>query len=393
MDPTLTDTIDMHGDPLAFRVRRGGGRTPLLGAGRDVIKIEARQMAGHSKEAVATEGQSGSAWRLTSDEGKHLKGTDLAPFPLGFFNAGMQADLYGRMRRLATERGVALDGVGIRAVNHYWLTGSFIQGTGEGHAEAPDIEVRVQSSASTDAVQALVAAAMDASPAIAFIRAPLAGNTFALYINGRRRKVEGVANSQAPDAGDPYRVYARAPRPLEPDARRDLVEKTGRQEQGTPEPAPANVTNRLIRNICGDGKSLGRDGLFEVDTYLAMPGASHFRLVSDEGAADAAPCGLTLLSAGIAFCYMTQLSRYIENMKMNIRGVRLVQLNPYVAGPKAAVEPIGTHLFLNGEAPDETHLQLLTIAARTCYLHAASKTPHEPNLRIVHNGRAVAQAA
>jgi hypothetical protein len=251
----------------------------------------------------------------------------------------------------------------------------------------------VQSSASTDAVEALVAAAMDASPAIAFIRAPLAGNTFALYINGRRRKVEGAANSQAPDAGDPYRVYARAPRPLEPDARRDLVEKTGRQEQGTPEPAPANVTNRLIRNICGDGKRLGRDGLFDVDTYLAMPGASHFRLVSDEGAADAAPCGLTLLSAGIAFCYMTQLSRYIENMKMNIRGVRLVQFNPYFAGARAAVEPIDTHLFLNGEAPDETHLQLLTIAARTCYLHAASKTPHEPNLRIVHNGRAVARAA
>jgi uncharacterized OsmC-like protein len=393
MDPTLTDTIDMHGDPLAFRFRRGSGRTSLLGAGRDTIKIEARQMAGHSKEAVATEGEGGSTWRLTSDEGKHLKGTDLAPFPLGFFNAGMQADLYGRIRRLAAERGVPLDDVAIRTVNHYWLTGSFIQGTGEGHAEAPDIEVQVQSSASTDAVEALVAAAMDASPAIAFIRAPLAGNTFALYINGRRRQVEGVANSQAPDAGDPYRVYARAPRPLEPDARRDLVEKTGRQEQGTPEAAPATVTNRLIRNICGDGKSLGRDGLFEVDTYLAMPGASHFRLVSDEGAADAAPCGLTLLSAGIAFCYMTQLSRYIENMKMNIRGVRLVQLNPYVAGAKAAVEPIDTHLFLNGEAPDETHLQLLTIAARTCYLHAASKTPHEPNLRIVHNGRAVARAA
>ena len=130
-----------------------------------------------------------------------------------------------------------------------------------------------------------------------------------------------------------------------------------------------------------------------MDTFLGVPGASHFKLISDEGQADAAPCGLTLLSAGIAFCYMTQLSRYIENMKMNIRGVRLVQFNPYVAGRIAAVEPIDTHLFLNGEAPDEMHLQLLTIAARTCYLHAASKTPVEPNLKIVHNGRAVARAA
>lgn len=393
MDPTLTDTIDMNGDPLAFRLRAGAGRRSLLGAGRDVIRVEARQMAGHQKEAVVTEGAQGGAWRLTSDEGRHLKGTDLAPFPLGFFNAGLQCDLYGRIRRLAAERGIALDDVAIRVANHYWLTGSFIQGTGEGHAEAPDIDVQVQSRAPAAAVEALVAAAANASPAIAFIRAPLAGNTFALYINGRRRQVEGVANSPSPDAGDPYRVYAKAPRPLDASARRDLIEKTGRQEQGTPEAAPATVTNKLIRNIFGDGRPVGRDGLFEVDTFLGVPGASHFRIVSDEGDADAAPSGLALLSAGIAFCYMTQLSRYIENMKMNIRGVRLVQFNPYLAAANAAVEPVDTHLFLNGEAPDETHLRLLTIAARTCYLHAASKAPHEPNLRIVHNGRAVARAA
>jgi uncharacterized OsmC-like protein len=391
MDLTLTDTIDMHGDPLAFLARRGSG-APLR-SGRGVIKVEARQMARHQKEAVAAEGAEGNAWRLTSDEGLHLKGTDLAPFPLGFFNAGLQADLYGRIRTLAATRGIALDSIAIRVVNHYWLTGSFIHGTGEGHAEAPDIEVQAQSPASADTIEALVAAAMDASPAIAFLRAPLVGNTFALYINGRRRPVVGIANSPAPDAGDPYLVYARAPRPLEPNARRDLIEKTGRVEQGEPQLAAPTVTNKLIRNIFGDGRPIGRDGLFEVDTFLGVPGASHFKLTSDEGETGAAPCGLTLLSAGIAFCYMTQLSRYIENMKMNIRGVRLVLLNPYVAGPKAVAEPIDTHLFLNGEAPDEMHLQLLTIAARTCYLHAASKTPVEPNLRIVHNGRAVARAA
>ena len=189
MDPTLTDTIDMHGDPLAFLVRRGRGAP--IESGRTVFKVEARQMAGHQKEAVVTEGAEGSVWRLTSDEGLHLKGTDVAPFPLGFFNAGLQADLYGRIRTLAARRGIALETVAIRVVNHYWLTGSFIHGTGEGHAEAPDIEVQVQSPASADAVETLVAAAMDASPAIAYLRAPLTGNTFALYINGRRRPVDG----------------------------------------------------------------------------------------------------------------------------------------------------------------------------------------------------------
>jgi hypothetical protein len=122
MDPKLNDTIDMHGDPLPFRVRQGRGRSLL---GRDVIKVEARQMAGHQKEAVVTEGVDGSTWRLTSDEGKHLRGTDLAPFPLGFFNAGMHSDLYGRIRTLAATRNIALDAVEIRVTNHYWLTGSF----------------------------------------------------------------------------------------------------------------------------------------------------------------------------------------------------------------------------------------------------------------------------
>lgn len=391
MDQRVTDTIDSHGDPLAFQLRRG--RPLFLGAGREIIKVEARQMSGHQKEAVVTEGVDGSAWRLTSDEGKHLRGTDLAPFPLGFFNAGMQSDLYGRIRSLAATRDISLDKVGIRVANHYWLTGSFIHGTGEGHAEPPDIEVHVQCGASTNEIAELVTAAMDASPAIAFLRGSLVDNSFALYINGRRRPVAGISNSPSADVGDPYRVYSRAPRPLDPNPGRSLIEKTGRVEQGMPQPAAASVTNKLIRNVLGEGASDNGDGMYETETWLGMSGTSHFRLVSDESGSGNAPSGLALLSAGIAFCYMTQLARYIENMRMNIHGVRLVQFNPYVAGSKAVAEPIDTHLFLNGEAAEETHLQLLTIAARTCYLHAASKTPTKPKLRIVHNGEDIVCAA
>lgn len=391
MDATLTDTLDMHGYPLAFKVRAAEGRAGLLANG-GVIKTEARQMAGHQKDAVVTEGANGSAWRLSSDEGKHLKGTDLAPFPLGFFNAGLQSDLYGRIRTLAAARNIPIDGVEIRLVNHYWLTGSFIHGTGEGHAEAPDFDVSVQSSANTETITSLVAAALDASPAIALIRSPLTANTFALYVNGRRRAVEGIVDSPVTNVDDPYRAYSQAPRPLDANARRDLIEKTGVVEQGTVEPASPSITNKLIRNIFGVGKSLGH-GLYKTDTFLGVPGGSHFRLISDESTADTAPSGLALLSAAISFCYMTQLSRYIENMKFNIRNVRLVQFTPFTAGAKASTGMIDTHLFLNGEAPVETHLQLLTIAARTCYLHAAAKTPVDPIVRIVHNGQAVAKAA
>jgi hypothetical protein len=106
MDRTLIDTIDRHGDPLAFKLRQGS-RSPLLQGGHDVIKVEARQMAMHQKEAVITDGAEASAWRVTTDEGKHPNDTDLAPFLLGFFNAGIQIDLAQQISRIAAERGPA----------------------------------------------------------------------------------------------------------------------------------------------------------------------------------------------------------------------------------------------------------------------------------------------
>ena len=386
----MSNTIDGFGDPLAFKVRAGNASAPLLAAAaRDTIKVEARQMAGHQKEAVAGEGAAADAWRLTSDEGAHLHGTDLAPFPLGFFNAGLQADLYVRLLALAQQHAVEVDDVEIDLINRYWLTGSFVQGTGEGHAEPTEIEIRLRTRAVPAAVTALVDAALAASPAMALLRAPLQ-NTFALYINGRRRQVEGVENSTAEDAADPYRVYAAPPRPLAEGPNR-IIEKGGATEAGASQPAASTITGKQIRTIIGKGRPRG--DLFEVETWLAMPGASHFVLRMDASGSGTAPSGLAMLSAGIVFCYMTQLARYIENMKLAIKDVRLVQFNPYVAGPQAQALPIDTHLFLNGTAAEETHARLLMVAARTCYLHATAATPLDPVVKIVLNGERLAEAA
>lgn len=387
-----TDTIDAHGDPLAFKVRQGSRKpaAPEDDPAERVFKVEARQMAGHQKEAVVTQGEVGSAWRLASDEGAHLRGTDLAPFPLGFFNAGLQSDLYRHLRYHAKRNGVTFDSVDIRLENRYWLTGSFALGTGEGHAEPTRIKLSIGSPAPARELRRVVEEALASSPAIALLRTPLE-NTFALYVNGRRRRVEGVPNSAAGDASDPYLAYSAAPRPL-PDAvvLPDPITKTGRREGGSPVPAPASTDTRVVRIIKGEGRPIPPDGCFEVETWLEMPGASHFAFRTDEGDSDLAPSGLALLSAAVSFCYMTQLSRYIEHMRLAIKGVRLVQYSPYrlmsAAGRMVGVAgPIDTHLFLNGDAPEETHAKLLSIAARTCYLHATAAAALEPVVRIVHN--------
>ena len=100
-------------------------------------------------------------------------------------------------------------------------------------------------------------------------------------------------------------------------------------EQGTPEPASPTVTNKLIRNVHGEGKPLGHEGMYESDTWLGMPGTSHFKLVSDEGAADAAPRGLALLSAvsdGHATNSVCSLSPFRD--RVGVRGLPAPLMDP-----------------------------------------------------------------
>lgn len=121
---------------LAFQVK-AGNQSPLQRdlSGQDLYYVEARQMHLHQKEAITQEGEGGSIWRLPSDEGLHLHGTDLAPFPLGFFNAGLQGDLIHTLVTLALQQAIDLHEIRVELSNHYWLTGSFVMGTGQGHVE------------------------------------------------------------------------------------------------------------------------------------------------------------------------------------------------------------------------------------------------------------------
>lgn len=400
------DSIEGSGFPLGFKLRQGAGRAGIVSGatGRDVFKVEARQLAGHQKEAVVTEGAGGSSWRLACDEGKHLKATDLAPFPLGYFNAGLQADLVNRILWLAKARAIRIESLDVQLQNFYYMTGAFFRGDGKGYAEPAKVKVIIGSAAPKDAIATLVRAAVAASPALAAMRIAVE-NTFAIYVNGKRREVTTMKNSPSPDAADPLKTYTAAPSPLA-GARDlpDLVRKTGRLAEGTVTEAPAGTTTRIIRTVQGTCRLLDPAGVTETDTVLGLPGMSHFAIKSDERGAtggatapDQGPAGLSLLSAGIAFCYMTQLARYIEHMKFRIRQVRLVQFSPYTlqgaatdGSARGGIEPVDTHLFLHGDESDETHEKLMRIAATTCYLHATLASALEPEVSIEMNGAALA---
>ena len=378
----MSDRIETSGYPLAFRVQ-DGARPDLLGSGngKSVYTTEARMFGGHQKEAIVTEGEGGPKWRLTSDEGIHLNGTDLAPFPLGFFNAGMHGELLSRIASRASAANIPMADVKLSLRNFYWMTGSFIKGDGEGFADSPEVRLLAPVE-HVENLRSIVNAAKTASPAFHAVETPLQ-NTFALYVNGRRKPVVGMNPYEGDDVADPYVTYSNPPAP-DGSTREDPIRKTGVVEDGEIKPAPAATKTKIIRTVAGlSGFSEDMQSV-DTDTWLEMPGVSHFALrTDDQSDGDKAPTSLALISAAIAFCYMTQLSRYIENMKLNISDIRLVQRSPYqVVDGVGQASPVETHLFLHGHADVDTHAKLLNIAAKTCYLHATLAALLPINIQI-----------
>jgi hypothetical protein len=74
----------------------------------------------------------------------------------------------------------------------------------------------------------------------------------------------------------------------------------------------------------------------------------------------------------------------------------MVQVNPFhfqgsasQNNLKAFADPVDTHLFLNGEEADEVMQNLLTMGAKTCYLHAALSAQVTPKISIFLNNETI----
>jgi uncharacterized OsmC-like protein len=386
----VTDTIEASGFPICFKVLQGEIRPGVLGLAdsRDRFTVQARAMGGHQKEAVVTEGAGGSAWRMVSDEGAGLKGTDLAPFPLGFMAAGLQADLLSRLSQLATAEHIRLEHLQSDLTNHYAFEGSFFKGTGRGHAHPPRIVIRATTDASAERVRALVARAVAASPILAAWQAPLV-NTFALYANGQRRGLPHLATSPAPDATDPLKAWRDVPRPLDaaPPVH-SLIEKLGPAELTAGITPPSWQSGRVeipIHGTCALEGEVARS-----TAWANLPGGSRFALQSASSQSnDHAPSGLAYAFAGVAFCLMTQLLRYVEHHHMKIRALRIVQhADCEVTGGVARAHALDTHIFVHGEESEAVMERLVQMAADTCYLHAAFHSALESVVEVEVKARA-----
>ncbi len=372
------------GDPAAYQLEAPEPR-------RDVaVRTYVRSLAGMQKEALVVSSEGGPGWRLVSDEGPYLAGYDEAPFPLAFLNAGMVVSYLNEVMALAEQRSVGVDDVRLVLDNRYTMEGSAIRGTMVGGALPPDVRVELATEAGEDDVRNLAADAVDASPLNGLLRGEHT-SLFTLTHNGRQLEPDRVApldRPPLPDAADRYDEV-----PVDgPEAADELMQIGGRAEHVAGEGGSGSslqAEQKRTLHVRGTG-TFDPDGVKDIDVQLFQPVGSNFRFRSAEREGDAeprAPDAATLISAGVAFCYMTQFGRYAAITKKQLNRYRIIQDTHFsiggasgATGVAGEADPVETHVYLDTEEDDDFARTLVDMGEQTCFLHALCRTPLKPRL-------------
>ena len=370
--------------PLGFLINKGTPVNPIEDLNNKNFVVHARQMAFMQKEVMGYEGKEGNSWRITSDEGKHLLGTDYAPFPLGFFNASIHGDVVGRIFYFAKKQSINIETVLCEVKNFYYLTGSFVKGDGMGHAQPSIIDLNIKSNADKKDINKIIQQALNTSPAIAALKNPLK-NTFSLTSNGKKKELKTIQQSTVSNVDDPFNIYKSKPIPnIEHKYSDKIIYKTGKVSDGNIELAPNGTSTKIIRIVTGSSLTKKDSKVIEVDTVLGIPGMTHFAISMDLFG-EFSPSPINIMGAAISFCYLTQTHRYIHNKKFEIEGLRMSQFMSFKQNSNdntITMNPLDTHLFMNGTAPEEQNEILINLSEKTCYLHATLSNALEPTVNI-----------
>ena len=215
-------------------------------------------------------------------------------------------------------------------------------------------------------------------------------NTFSLISNGLPIAIPELASSISEGAQDPGTRFEGIA-PTQRSFRPDIIERVKKcdavvgVEGGLG--SSFRVEQKRTLHIHGEARWLG-EFLMESLVYCYKPISSSFRFVCDEtpgnGGHGSAPPPLAYLSAGIGFCYMTQLGRYAHIKKMKLDSYRIVQQNTFM---DARIEPVDTQVFLDGDlAAGGDAVGLVRMGERTCFLHAAMRGEHPSQISVELNG-------
>ena len=335
------DRIENSRFPLIFR---HDANTPLdlqaFNTGRRLqIRTATRALAGMQKEALVNYGPTGTTWRVVCDEGPWLNGTDLAPFPLGFFTTGLIASYMSEFLTHAKRAEVEVHDLEVQVDNLYSMEGSLLRGTMVGSALPVEATFRAHTSVTNDRVLQLAHLAVASSPADALLRNAV-DSLFSLNHNGAQLPVTRVAAASRPQVVDPAPLFTTA-RPAEESnfaddiiERLDNVSSLGGEKLGTERSGAVGFGDEQKRRVHVRGVGILReDGVKSIRVACFQPVGSVFRCLSDDSAAvggqERAPSGLAYVSAGISFCFMTQLGRYAHVAKHDMQSYQIVQKHQF----------------------------------------------------------------
>ncbi len=371
-------TIDSLGTPLGFRAAVDPSPEPLQSyRGEECILTQARSLAGMQKEALVHHA-SGVIWRLTCDEGPYLNGADVAPFPLAFVTAGLAISVMSKLLACAREENVALGGAYAILDNYYSMEGSAIKGTMKGDASSPDLRVEAPG-ADRATLDRLVAQAVEHSAAAKMFAEPMQ-NAFSMHLNDEIRPLREMRSTTDEIPQPPHGSFNRI-RVLESLAEgRPILSKLQSAETlfGVEGGAGSSLQAEQKRGLHVRGTlQMTSEGLYDVKIQLFKPIGSVFRFIGDDPAGGRAPSGMDYLSAGVAFCFMTQLGRYAQIVKQDLESYAVAQETRYFeAGPNddsalVRIDPLVTHVYLTSKEDLDQNQKLVKMGEQTCFAHAA----------------------
>ena len=382
--------IESLGYELVYKAAEGVSAPDNLDGtnGKIAIRSQLRALEGMQKEALVYDGQSGVQWRMVCDEGPYLNGTDLAPSPLAFYTTGMAFSFTSELLKHAKAAGIEIKNYKMTQNNFYTMEGSAIRGNMIGGALPAEIVVEIESDAPTEAVQAIVNQAEQTSPAQRYMNNDME-NTFALSHNGQSIDPTDVTPSSNPIQPEPTPNLESA-KPLSDDRyeRGIIVKETGAKtlfgvDGGAGSSLQADQKRTLhLRGIV----SLLDNGLMACDVQLFKPLGGIFRFLGDESGKVRAPSSLSFLSAGVAFCFMTQIGRYAHIVKQDLKGYSVVQDTTFAIGEEGSdAYPVDTHTYLEMGDSAEAAQKNLFMSERTCFLHAAMRGSTKTVINLKHN--------
>lgn len=392
----MNNPLADSGLPLFFKIANPdeiGIDAPATRMG-DSLRTRVRSLSHMQKEAIVRSSRTGAAWRLASDEGAYLDGLDEAPCPLSFLTTGMVSATMNEILALARQRGIEIRHIRLIQDNYYTMQGSMVRGTMTGGAKDVELEAQIDADADPATLQQLVEDASRMSPLSGLMREAL-NSLFTLSHNGVEMEPSEVHALKAPllaDPGDQFKDLVPVESPLGP-----LIINTGvmteKQDHttGFAGSSLAAEQNRLlhVRGIC----TLREDGVKEIEQHLYNPHGSIFKFLSEEapekGGQGRAPDANTYISAGIAFCFMTQFGRAAFIFKKELDSYRIVQDTHFSlaggsdgTGERGDADAVETHCYLDSQYDDEYAQHVLGMAEKTCFLHAFCRTDLVTDVKV-----------